>query len=245
MYTGADLDVMPDALAFFMYWDLPLNGPFLSGNGLVLRGTDARADAFRVHSRGQFPKMANYSFDIGNSHWTVLDTYDVDLDWSDPHLRAWLAADLAAAKSATWRFVSCYQSPFMSSNAEDKPNNPLYLWNKMRGIVDLFQEGGVDIVFGGCAHVYERLHPLWFTPNQVPTPLKDPFTRVDGVFQIDDDFVGDGGRRPEGVLYVVTGNGPWLGPNMTNQPYTNIYFPDPNNDANPPIKKSFTVLAGC
>jgi hypothetical protein len=108
----------------------------------------------------------------------------------------------------------------------------------MRGVVDLFEEGGVDIVFGGCAHVYERPHPLWFTPDPVPTTLKHPFTIVNGVFEIDTSFVGNGGGPPDGILYVVTGDGgPMLDPGMTIQPFTNTATFHPGVGP-----KSFTVL---
>ena len=39
------------------------------------------------------------SFHYGNSHWTVLDA-NTYMDWNNPSLREWLAADPAAAQSA-------------------------------------------------------------------------------------------------------------------------------------------------
>jgi len=48
---------------------------------------------------------ANFSFDYGKAHWTVIDA-NTYMDWSSPSLQAWLSADLDAARSATWRFVA-------------------------------------------------------------------------------------------------------------------------------------------
>ena len=43
--------------------------------------------------------MANFSFDFGNSHWTVLDANSY-VDWTNRELQAWVAADLADSRDA-------------------------------------------------------------------------------------------------------------------------------------------------
>ena len=99
--------------------------------------------------------MANYSFDFGNAHWTVLDTWNPHCDWNDPAPRQWLHDDLASAHAATWRFVSCYLPPFNSSTKYPHTQ-------KMRIVADILEEAGVDIVFSGYAHSYQRTYPLRF-----------------------------------------------------------------------------------
>ena len=37
--------------------------------------------------------MANFSFDYGNAHWTVLDA-NATVDWTDRELQEWVAKDL-------------------------------------------------------------------------------------------------------------------------------------------------------
>ena len=37
-----------------------------------------------------FPRMANFSFDFGNGHWTVLDANPY-VDWTNRELQAWVA----------------------------------------------------------------------------------------------------------------------------------------------------------
>ncbi len=96
-----DLDVYPDALFYFLAWSLPLNGPLAvpgPANTPSLRGAEARRRAFLDAAGPAYPRMANYSFDFGDAHWTVLDTNPY-ADWTDPALRDWLARDLEAARA--------------------------------------------------------------------------------------------------------------------------------------------------
>ena len=60
--------------------------------------------------------VANYSFDYGDAHWTVLDS-NFHADWTDPALVAWLVNDLNAARDAAWRFVAFHHPGFNSSRA--------------------------------------------------------------------------------------------------------------------------------
>ncbi len=112
-----DLDRYPDALAYFLYWDQPLNGPLGREGGRVRpaaegdRGPTARA--FAEAAGEAFPRMTNFSFDYGNAHWTIVDSNPY-VDWTDPTLKEWVANDLAAAKDATWRFVAFHHPGFNS-----------------------------------------------------------------------------------------------------------------------------------
>src|SRR4029077_10051655 len=105
-------------LAYFLYWDQPLNGPVAPAGavkaGHVLTGSEEAQPGFLAASKPRYPRMANFSFDYGNAHWTVLDA-NTYMDWSNPSLREWLAQDLTAARSATWRFVAFHQPCFNSS----------------------------------------------------------------------------------------------------------------------------------
>ncbi|MCZ2147715.1 MAG: metallophosphoesterase [Bryobacterales bacterium] len=106
----------------------------------------------------QFPRMASYSFDYGNSHWTVLDSNKY-AEWTSPALRNWLEKDLASAQSAKWRFVIFHHPGFNSSKAHFKDQ-----W--MRLLAPIFEQGKVDIVFAGHVHNYQRSHPLRLIPEK-------------------------------------------------------------------------------
>lgn len=218
--TQAALAHQPDAHAYFLYWSFPLNGPPLEPAGphvFPLGGSASDEGAFREAAAKRFPGMANYSFDWGNSHWTVLDTWNPHIDWTAPALRSWLREDLARARDSTWKFVSSYMPPFSSSTAYPQGQ-------KMRVIVDILQDAGVDIVFSGYAHSYQRTYPLRFTQDAIPAePVRDPAQKVPGQWRLDKQFDGHERTRPDGILYIVSGCGgnPQLhSPEQTNNPKT-------------------------
>jgi len=78
----------------------------------------------------------------------------------------------------------------------------------MRLLSDIFQRCGVDIIFAGHAHDYQRTHPLRFTAK-----LKDGqlFVNGDGSVSgdiaLDSRFDGEKVTVPNGVIEVVTGAG--------------------------------------
>jgi 3',5'-cyclic AMP phosphodiesterase CpdA len=221
--AARDLGEYPDGLAYFYYWDQPLNGPIGQEGGSLhplLYGSEARRTAFLQAAGPAYPRMTNFSFDYGNAHWTVLDSNSY-VDWTDPELRAWIERDLAAAKDATWRFVACHHPPFNSSRAH-------FGDQRMRVLVDVFEAGKVDVVWTGHVHNYQRTFPLTFAvdrgPDGKPVRMVD---RIPGRWTLDTTFDGRTHTRPRGIIYVTTGAG---GANLYNpeqddtptswQPYT-------------------------
>src|SRR5207253_2847474 len=83
-----------DAMAYFLYWDQTHNGPAAdvgAANTPVLPGNPDAQPAFLAAAQKRYPRMANFSFDYGNAHWTVLDSNPY-MDWANPALVAWLAS---------------------------------------------------------------------------------------------------------------------------------------------------------
>jgi 3',5'-cyclic AMP phosphodiesterase CpdA len=195
---GSDLGATPDGLAYFLYWSQPLNGPLSSPSepgAPPAKGPAAALQPFLDSAGKQFPRMASYSFDYGNSHWTVLDSNKY-AEWTSPALRDWLKKDLAAAQSSQWRFVIFHHPGFNSSKAHFKDQ-----W--MRLLAPVFEQGKVDIVFAGHVHNYQRSHPLHFVPEK-PDEWR---SEVDGKWTIDKTYDGSSHTKPAGVLYLVTGAG--------------------------------------
>ncbi|HEY9679407.1 MAG TPA: metallophosphoesterase [Drouetiella sp.] len=200
---GTNLDTYPDALAYFTVWSQPHNGPdtkYGGNNTPGIIGTEAHKDNFLKSAGDNYPNMANYSFDYGNTHWTVLDG-NFYMDWTNPKLREWVKSDLANAKNATWKFVTFHQPGF----SEDIEHN---LEQRMRLLCDIFQEEGVDVVWAGHVHNYQRSFPLKF---QVETkdgkPVVQPSGAVPGTFKFDKEYDGKTKTKPNGILYIVTGAG--------------------------------------
>ena len=201
---SGDLERDPDGQAYYLNWALPLNGPYPQANlpnTQPLKGLPAAVTAHLAAIRSTFPRMANYSFDYGNSHWTFLDS-NVYVDWSDAYLRNWLARDLAAARDATWKFVVFHHPPFNSSRAH-------FNEQQMRVITDVLEYRGVDVVFAGHVHNYQRTRPLRFLakPGADRTFKAAGSNAIEGDFQIDRTFDGSTDTTPDGVLYIVTGAG--------------------------------------
>lgn len=193
------MDKWPDGLAYFYVWDFPQNGPNLAPgakNTPRMNGDDAAEKALMAASGPAYPRMANYSFDYGNSHWTVLDSNEY-MDWTDAALRAWLEKDLAAAKGATWRFVSFHHPPFHSS---DKHKDDQW----MRVLTPTFEKYGVSVVWCGHVHNYQRSYPLRFAPTNAKP---DKEGRVAGTWTLDKTYDGMKATTANAPIYIVTGGG--------------------------------------
>jgi hypothetical protein len=208
--AARDLGKTPDGLAYFYYWAQPLNGPTGAvGGPLVapLAGPEENIRAFRSAAGDAFPRMANFSFDYGNAHWTVLDS-NPTVQWSTCELKQWVASDLAGATQKTWRFVSFHHPGFSSSHTHFEEQ-------AMRILAPVFEAGKVDIVWSGHVHNYQRSFPLRFLPDAAGAAGQSAATggapsknrRVPGRWTLDKKFDGRSEAPPDGVIYVVTGAG--------------------------------------
>ena len=216
-----DLDRFPDGLAYFIFWDQPLNGPAgKEGGPLVpkLKASELNRKNFIEAAGKTYPRMANYSFNYGNAHWTFLDA-NAYVDWNDKGLTKWLIKDLASAKNAAWRFVVFHQPGFSSSRIH-------FDEQQMRILSPVFEAGKVDVVFNGHVHNYQRSFPLRFVPGkQTPVSVGENENKiiigraVDGRWTLDKSFNGKINTSPNGIIYIVTGAGG-----------QSLYNPEQNND---------------
>lgn len=196
--SNADLGTYPDGLGFFLYWDLPRNGPWAPGvtrNVPKLGGSESEVKAFTDAAGPNFPRIANYSFDAGDVHWLMLDSNPY-VDFNDPALREWITHDLTAAKDKPWRFVAFHHPGFSSSKSHFNDQ-------RTKLLAPLFQRHGVAIVFAGHVHNYQRTHPLTFEP----LTGADKDGRVAGSYKFDRSYDGRTKTRADGVIHIVTGAG--------------------------------------
>lgn len=218
-----------DASAYFAYWSLPLNGPALkAGEPGAAPVSAGMHDAMVAAAGAAFPRMASYSFDWGGIHFTMLDS-NTYADWGLPKLQAWLEADLKAARHAAWRVVVLHHPLFQSARSHFDDQ-----W--MRPISPILERHGVDLVFAGHVHNYQRTAPLRFNPTRVGARG----TAVGGEFAVDTSFDGKTNTRAKGIIHVVTGAGgaelydPWQTDAPSSwQPWTRAFVSD---------RHSFTVL---
>ncbi|MCG2796381.1 MAG: fibronectin type III domain-containing protein [Actinomycetia bacterium] len=158
----------------------PLSGKsvFMSCHG----NHEGYADAY--FERFTFPGNEKwYSFDVSGVHFVCLDTGLKDNDEYDllsGEQKTWLKSDLAGAKAEghEWTVVFLHRPPYASGAHGDQSD-------VIGELVPVFDEYGVDIVFAGHNHYYERSYPM--KGGEVV------------------DSSGSYYYKPDGTVYVITG----------------------------------------
>jgi predicted phosphodiesterase len=101
-----------------------------------------------------------YDFRYGNAHFFMIDTNRPVGPGNEQY--AWLDERLAASE-ADWKFAAHHHPPYTSDE-----NDYGDTWEgtstqgdlNVRALAPLYEEHGVDIVFNGHIHVYERTWPI-------------------------------------------------------------------------------------
>jgi hypothetical protein len=163
-------------------------------------------------SKRQIDHMGNYSFDQGNIHFVFLDgnphLFDALLSYEANYLSAptafpkypsalrdWLIKDLDGSRQP-WKIVVFHHPSFSSSNATVRNF-------QMRHVAKLLEDHGVNVVFNGHAHNYQRTHPL----RALAGVAQAPDTAGAHAVAIDTAYDGKKDTVPDGVLYIVEGAG--------------------------------------
>jgi uncharacterized repeat protein (TIGR01451 family) len=160
----------------------------------------------------QIDHESNYSFDQGSAHFLFLDANPHLFDnllpggppgnapaFPFPHypsvLRKWVIHDLDGSQQ-TWKIAVFHQPAFSSGNATISND-------QMRRIAGLLEDHGVNIVFNGHEHNYQRSLPIRALPGADAAPTKSgpPVVAVDTAYDGVENTV------PDGVLYIVEGTG--------------------------------------
>jgi uncharacterized repeat protein (TIGR01451 family) len=163
-------------------------------------------------AKTQIDHQSNYSFDYGNAHFLFLDAnphlFNDNLPSSNAYnaappvfsayptaLGQWVINDLDSSKQL-WKIVVYHQPAFTSGDAT-------IVNNQMRAIAKLLEDHGVNIVFNGHDHNYQRTLPIRAT-SRTAGPVST--TGTPAVY-VDSNFDGAGKTVPDGVLYIVEGAG--------------------------------------
>jgi hypothetical protein len=114
--------------------------------------------SWTLPSQGQSGGVASnseyyYSFNYGNIHFIVLDS-EVSSRTTTGAQYLWLVQDLQASTNADWLVVTFHHPPYTrgSHNSETEAKHVDMRYNFM----PLLEQYGVDLVFGGHSHDYER-----------------------------------------------------------------------------------------
>ncbi|QID16515.1 hypothetical protein G3580_02065 [Nitrogeniibacter mangrovi] len=163
-------------------------------------------------TKRQIDHMGNYSFDQGNVHFVFLDgnphlfnaLLSYEANYLSPPtafptypgvLRDWLIKDLDSSDQP-WKIVVFHHPSFSSSNSTVRNF-------QMRRVAKLLEDHGVNLVFNGHAHNYQRTHPL----RALARVADAPDTAGEPAVAIDTAFDGARNTVPDGVLYLVEGAG--------------------------------------
>src|SRR6266481_4864185 len=159
----------------------------------------------------QIDHMHNFSFDSGSAHFVFLDAnphlFNGQLDntalYLEPPkafsaypsvLRDWLINDLDSS-AQPWKIVVFHQPAFSSGGATVRNS-------QMRAVAKFLEDHGVNMVFNGHEHNYQRTYPIRAL-NAAATPV----TTGGPAVSIDTAFDGVNQTVPDGVLYLVEGAG--------------------------------------
>ncbi len=185
----------PDAFSAFYVFSVPKNGPGANVVATPLGNNPQVADAFRKRAGAEYPALCAYSFDYGPGHFVNIDSNK----YVDPaKLKPWLEKDLTASRQP-WKFV-CFHIPGFHSSIQHASEQ------QMRVLEPTFAKCGVNVVFEGHVHNYQRTKPLHFTPS--PSQRPKPGSReVNGTITVDDNFNGTSNTVPDGIIHIVSGGG--------------------------------------
>jgi hypothetical protein len=153
---------------------------------------------------------AYYSFDYSDVHFIVLDSEQSPTSATTP-MMMWLEADLQAAviNAPDWIVVLWHRPPYSKGLLHDSDVEPNEI--RMRQFaVPIMETYGVDVVFCGHSHSYERSYLI-----DGHYGLSSTFSSANQVDPGDGDPSGDGAyRKPvqapdphAGSVFVVNGSG--------------------------------------
>jgi uncharacterized repeat protein (TIGR01451 family) len=164
-------------------------------------------------AKRQIDHQSNYSFDFGNTHFVFLDanphlfdnqlpspaTFAAPPSFPFPDypsvLRNWLIQDLDSSDQP-WKIVVFHQPSFSSGNATLRND-------QMRTTAKILEDHGVNMVFNGHEHNYQRSLPL----RALPAAAASPDPTGPAAVAVDQAYDGLTHTVPDGVLYFVEGAG--------------------------------------
>ena len=149
-------------------------------------------------------REAYYSFDFGQVHFICLDSHDLDRRPSG-EMAQWLKADLEKTKAKF--LVAFFHHPPYTKGSHDSDKEGQLI--EMREyIMPILESGGVDLIFNGHSHIYERsmlINGAYHTPSIPDGVILDD---GDGHPERDGPYKKSEGLQPNnGTIAIVTGHG--------------------------------------
>ncbi|MHB8875360.1 MAG: purple acid phosphatase family protein, partial [Myxococcaceae bacterium] len=121
--------------------------PTIGNHDVVTAGGQPYLDAFYLPTNNPASSELYHSWDYGNAHFVCLDTHVSSFSAGSAQLQ-WAAQDLAAS-TARWKFAYFHVPPYSGGTHLDSAS-------VKANILPVLEAAGVDVVFSGHSHVYER-----------------------------------------------------------------------------------------
>lgn len=204
-YQKAVFDIYPDTLA-----STPLYST-IGNHEVMTTGGTPYYDIFTLPTTGEAGGIpsgteAYYSFDYGNVHFVCLDSEKASRA-AHGAMYTWLEVDLQA-NTRDWTVVYFHQPPYSKGSHNSDAAIETHIRDMRENFTPLFDQYGVDFVFNGHSHSYERSFPI-----VSHTGTSDTFTEAMKVDSGDGREDGDGAYekmysqiQDSGVIYTVAGS---------------------------------------
>jgi hypothetical protein len=168
-------------------------------------------DIFSLPTRGEAGGVPSgtenyYSFDYGNIHFVCLDSMTQDRSSNGP-MANWLRQDLAA-NTNLWTIAFWHHPPF--SLGSHNSDWEIELIQMRENIVPIIEAYGVDLVFSGHSHNYERSYLMKGHFGKIATLKPEMFLdRGSGREGETGPYIKPlaGQHANEGTIYLVNGVG--------------------------------------
>ncbi len=207
-YQNAVFNQYPEILQQSVLWPALGNHDALSS--FVVDQSGPYFEAFNIPANAEAGGVSSgteayYSFDYGNIHFICLESYQSSR-LPDGQMLTWLESDLLA-NDKHWVFVFAHDPPYTKGSHDSDREGPEIEMREF--VLPILESYGVDVVFAGHSHAYERSFLLDSHYGDSST-LQSSMIVNSGDGQVDGTGAYTkpaGGGANQGTVYVVSGNG--------------------------------------
>jgi len=207
-YQNAMFDMYPATLRQTPVWPTLGNHDGVSANSSTQSGP--YYDIFDLPAAAQAGGLASgteayYSFDYGNVHFICLESHETDRSVEGAML-TWLVEDLAATDKE-WIIAFWHHPPYSKGSHDSDVEGQLI--DMRQNALPILEDYGVDLVFTGHSHAYERSFLIDGHYDDANTLTED--MKIDGGDGREDGTgayakVGGPGGPHAGAVYTVAGS---------------------------------------
>ncbi|MEE9302857.1 MAG: metallophosphoesterase family protein, partial [Thiotrichaceae bacterium] len=213
-YQAAVFDLYPELLRKTPVWSTLGNHDGYSADSDTETGP--YYDIFTLPRQAEAGGVASgteayYSFDHGNIHFVVLDSYEtIQSTTANATMLQWLETDLLNS-DAEWTIAFWHHPPYSKGSHDSDTDTRM---TKMREqVLPIIENHGVDLVLGGHSHAYERSkfidgHYGIANTLTLANQIDAGSGRTDGTGAYHKDEIGS---SRTGAVYVVAGSSGKLG----------------------------------